>query len=116
MIACLITIAGYTNLEASTPIVLDMYDNDPAGIVFQPADEFIGPQMVGLYFKEQKTATINDPLASTSNCIFVFEKIIEKGEAKIPTGFKFIGSYTADDGYSTTSLYGKLRPSHIRMS
>lgn len=58
-ITCLI---GQTNFQASSLVVPESSLLNPKkSIQFQPADEFTGVDMVGFYFKNNATATINDP-------------------------------------------------------
>ena len=86
----------------------DVFDNAPNTIIFQPADEFKAPDMVGQYFKDTATAIIRNPLQSNHTVIFVFENVIEES-GKIPDGLTFIGSYTQDKDGVIVHIYGILR-------
>lgn len=90
----------------------DIYDNDPNLIVFTPADEFKGPEIIGLYDEKNDTATIQDHLHSTNTCIFAFDKVIKKQSDNIPHHAKFIGSYKDKTNNKLVNLYGILRDHH----
>ena len=100
ILASIIIILGSTNYHASHE---SMAENNC--IEFQPADQFMGPGMIGNYNILIHTATINDPLETTDTCIFKFNHVNNE-YVEYPENSIFIGSYTTKENGLTINLYG----------
>ena len=97
-----------TNLQA-LDLIMPEYDllNPIDAIHFTPADEITGPEMVGLYFPKNGTATINDPLKTTDTCTFNFSNVTEN-QINNSDNVEFIGWYKPQDATENINLYGIL--------
>jgi len=105
---CITFFMRLTNLQAEDLMMPEYNVLDPIDAIhFTPADEFTGPEMIGLYYPKNKTATINDPLKTTNTCTFNFNSVTEN-QTTDTDNIKFIGSYTPKDTIESINLYGIL--------
>jgi len=108
MLIFTICLIGQTNLQTSDLVVPESSLLGPQNsIQFKPADQFAGVEMVGNYFKNNATATINDPFEITDTCTFSFTDV-QEGNIHNSESLQFIGSYTPKDLTNRINLYGIL--------